>query len=94
MKYAIYIKLTELGFKPYIIGFYKKSSDITFINKTTNLRIIHKSFNEIKINDYDILIVNSEQTWRPSKKKKIFMILDSYALLNHGIYLNLFMQLH
>ena len=72
LKYAINIKLSELGFEPYIIGFYQKSSDITFINKTTNLRIIHKSFKEIKRNDYDILMVNSDQTWRPDKHNKFF----------------------
>jgi hypothetical protein len=72
LKYAMHIKLTELGFEPYIIGFHKKLTDISFINKTTNLRIIKKSFKEIKRNDYDILMVNSDQTWRPKKNRKHF----------------------
>ena len=36
---------------------------ITFINETTNLVIIKKNFSEIKEHEYDILLVNSDQTW-------------------------------
>ena len=66
LKYAISIKLKELGYIPYIIGTRKKSnnSNITFINQTTNLVIIQNNFNEIKKDDYDVLMVNSDQTWR------------------------------
>ena len=66
VKYAMSIKLKELGYIPYIIGTRKKyhNSNITFINQTTNLVIIQNNFNEIKENDYDILMVNSDQTWR------------------------------
>jgi hypothetical protein len=39
------------------------SQDIRFLNRTTHPRII-KYFKEIKNNDYDILMVNSDQTWR------------------------------
>ena len=68
VKYAIFIKLSELGFEPYIIGSRKLDRDISFINKSTNLRIIKKNFTEIKRNDYDILMVNSDQTWRKFDK--------------------------
>jgi len=64
VKYAIFIKLSELGFKPYIIGTHLDNLDISFIKKTTNLRIIRRNFSEIKSSDYDILMVNSDQTWR------------------------------
>ena len=66
LKYAISIKLKELGYIPYIIGTRKKkhNSNITFINQTTNLVIIQNSFKEIKKDDYDVLMVNSDQTWR------------------------------
>ena len=67
LKFAIFIKLSELGFQPYIIGVYNLKSDISFINQTTNLIII-KNFSEIKKNDYDILMVNSDQTWRKFRK--------------------------
>ena len=60
----IFIKLSELGFKPYIIGTHYNNFNITFINKTTNLIIIKNSFKEIKRKDFNILMVNSDQTWR------------------------------
>ena len=58
------IKLKELGYIPYIIGTHYKNFNITFINQTTNLVIIHNNFSEINKDDYDILMVNSDQTWR------------------------------
>lgn len=64
IKYAMFIKLSELGFEPYIIGTHYNNFNITFINKTTNLIIIKNNFKEIKKKDYDILMVNSDQTWR------------------------------
>ena len=65
LKYAISVKLTQLGYTPYIIGKYDyaKHQDIHFIKHHTNLIIIDR-FSEIKRNDYDILMVNSDQTWR------------------------------
>ena len=64
IKYAISIVLSKLGFKPYIIGTPNKNENIVFVNKTTNLVVIRTNFSEIKENDYDILMVNSDQTWR------------------------------
>ena len=64
IKYAISIKLKELGYKPYIIGTHWENRNIAFINQTTNLIIIHNNFSEIKKDDYDFLMVNSDQTWR------------------------------
>lgn len=64
IKYAISIKLKELGYIPYIIGTHWNNFNITFINENTNLIIIHDNFSEIKEDDYDALIVNSDQTWR------------------------------
>ena len=65
LKFAISIKLYELGFIPYIVGLFsnKSNNDISFIKNNSNLRIV-RNFSEIKRNDYDILIVNSDQTWR------------------------------
>ena len=64
IKYAISIKLKELGYIPYIIGtIWNRFNNITFINQTTNLVVIKNNFSEIKQNDYDILMVNSDQTW-------------------------------
>ena len=64
LKYAIFIKLTNLGYDPYIVGMKLQNHNISFIQNNTKLRLINKSFSEIKENDYDILMVNSDQTWR------------------------------
>ena len=64
LKYAMFIKLKELGFEPYIIGYLRPGNNISFLNETINIRCIKKSFKEIKRNDYDILMVNSDQVWR------------------------------
>jgi hypothetical protein len=64
IKYAISIKLKELDFIPYIIGTHLQNYNITFLKENTNCIIIKENFTEIKRNDYDILMVNSDQTWR------------------------------
>jgi hypothetical protein len=64
VKYAISQTLKEFGFIPYIIATHWKNYNITFINQTTNLVIIKKNFSEIKQDEYDILMVNSDQTWK------------------------------
>lgn len=64
LKYAIYVKLSQLGYNPYIVGTRFKNENISFITENTQMRLINNSFDEIKENDYDILIVNSDQTWR------------------------------
>ena len=63
LKYAIFIKLSELGHFPYIIGRQFRNHNISFIKNNVNLRLINK-FSEINENDYDVLMVNSDQTWR------------------------------
>ena len=64
LKYAMSIKLSEYGFIPYIIGTHYKNKDISFLRNKTNCIIIKKNFSEIHKNDFDILMVNSDQTWR------------------------------
>ncbi len=62
LKYAMYVQLKELGVDPYIIGYnYRKG--VKFITEHTNLVSI-KNFSQINESDYDILMVNSDQTWR------------------------------
>ena len=63
LKYAIFIKLSQLGFEPHIIGTLKKNANISFLIKFVNVRIVN-SFSQINEKDYDILLVNSDQTWR------------------------------
>ena len=74
LKYAIYIKLLELGYDPYIVGKIYPKHNISFLLNTIKVRIINKSFTEIKKNDYDILMVNSDQTWRNYKNKYVYDI--------------------
>jgi len=64
LKYAIFIKLSELGFDPSIIALKDINHNISFIQNSIKIRIINQSFSEIKNDDYDILMVNSDQTWR------------------------------
>ena len=68
LKYAMFVKLKELGFDPQIIGYLIPGKNISELNKTINIRIIKKSYREINRNDYDILMVNSDQVWRHGKK--------------------------
>ena len=63
LKYAMSIILRKLGFDPYIIGRKLQNHDISFLQKYTKLKVIN-NFKEIKETDYDILMVNSDQTWR------------------------------
>jgi len=63
LKYAMFIKLSELGYFPYIIGNRFQTHNISFISNVVRLKLI-KNYSEINENDYDILMVNSDQTWR------------------------------
>ena len=64
LKYAIFIKLSELGYEPTIIGMKVFNQNISFIQNSIRIRTLNQSFTEIKQDDYDILMVNSDQTWR------------------------------
>jgi hypothetical protein len=62
LKFAMSVQLKELGVDPYIIG-YNSGKGIKFIAEKTNLVSI-KGFRQLNQTDYDILMVNSDQTWR------------------------------
>ena len=74
VKYAMFKKLEELGFNATIItprlGWNRKV-DLSFINRTINshLLTLRASFSELNKNDYDYLILNSDQTWAYFDKK-------------------------
>ena len=76
VKFSIYKKLKELGFDPIIIGF-SLIEKIYFLKKHVKLKVIKKDFFEIDENDYDILMVNSDQTWNRYEK-------NNEKLLNIG----------
>ena len=56
------MKLKEYGFKPVIIGISYKKHNLYFIKKHLYLKEINK-FSQLNEKDYDLLIVNSDQTW-------------------------------
>jgi len=61
VKYSIYILLKSYGFKPVLIV-RKSKKNIYFLRKYINITEII-DFGELKESDYDILMVNSDQTW-------------------------------
>ena len=63
VKYAMFIILSKYGNKPEIIGTNRGKFKLSFLKKNVNFRIVN-NFSEIKQKDYDILIVNSDQSWR------------------------------
>ena len=77
VKYAIYIKLLELGFDPYIVGMRYKKSNISFILNNVKVKLINNSYTEIKKNEFDILIANSDQTWRKTQNKHFYDVYIS-----------------
>ena len=67
VKFALFKKLKEYDFNvTMIIPGNVNNPDLSFINRTINssLYILQKGFSELNENDFDYLIVNSEQTWR------------------------------
>ena len=64
LKYAIFIKLSQLGYDPYIVGIRYRNHNISLLQQFTKIKIINNNFTEIKENEFDILMVNSDQTWR------------------------------
>lgn len=69
VKFAMFTKLTELGFNATIISPIEKIDpleiDSSFLNKTikNHLLYVNNNFSRLNENDFDYLIVNSDQTW-------------------------------
>ena len=66
IKYPILTALKSLGFILYIVGIKNNEFGIRFLNITTNLEIII-DFLDIKKNDNNILMINSDQRSRRLK---------------------------
>ena len=79
VKYGMYMKLKEFGLEPTIISKPKPNFNCTsyFLEKYVHLKTINISFNELKEKDYDIMMVNSDQTWSYSEPRNLF----NYGLL-------------
>ena len=67
VKYAVYTFLSKYGFQPEIIGTNRKNFKLSFLKKYVNFRTVN-DFSEIKQNEYDGLMVNSDQSWRKFDK--------------------------
>ena len=74
LKYSIFIEIKKLGYDPYIVGMRYLKDNISFIQNHAQIRLIKNSFQEINKNDYDILMVNSDQTWRKYNEKYFYDI--------------------
>lgn len=58
----MYTKLKEFNFDPVIIAL-TRHENIYFIKNHVKLKEINQSYQELKEEDYDFLVVNSDQTW-------------------------------
>ena len=72
IKYAMTTKLREYGFDPIVIARVKKDNRIDFLLRACKVKIIKNSFSELKKEDYDILMVNSDLSWTFSQKKYFY----------------------
>jgi len=69
VKIAMSQKLKELGFDPTIIAITNKNYNLSFLKNIVKLKEIKNSFSELNKDDYDILMVNSDQTWTFSERR-------------------------
>ncbi len=63
VKFSMYTKLKEFGLDPVIICNTREKTNIDFLKRYVKFKEIKKNFSELNKNDYDILMVNSDQTW-------------------------------
>ena len=63
VKFSMYTLLKSYGFHPTMIA-PSDPYNLYFLKNKMKYKEIKSNFNEIKENDYDILMVNSDQTWR------------------------------
>ena len=77
VKFSMFNLLKEYGFDPIILSKTRQNNNIYFLEKTVKLKVINNSFSELNEDDYDILMVNSDQTWSFSDRKTFY----DYALL-------------
>ena len=61
-------KLKEYGFDPIVIARIKKNNRIDFLSRTVKMKNINQNFKELKKEDYDILMINSDLCWTFSNK--------------------------
>ena len=69
VKFAMFIKLKEYDFEPEIIGRTVQNDTINFLKKYVILKEINNTFLELNETDYDLMMVNSDQTWNNYENK-------------------------
>ena len=67
VKFSMFTLLKQYGLDPIIISKTREGNNRDFLDKTVKLIEINKTYSELKEGDYDILMVNSDQTWSPNK---------------------------
>jgi len=72
IKYAMFTKLKEYGFDPIVIAKIKRDNRIDFLSNKVKLKIIKYSFKELKEEDYDILMINSDLSWTFSNRADFY----------------------
>ena len=72
VKFSMYTKLKEYGLDPVIICTTRKNNNIDFLRKNVKFKEVKYNFTELREKDYDILMVNSDQTWNTCPKKYLF----------------------
>ena len=72
VKYAMYTKLKEYGFEPILIARNKSNKKIDFLLRTIQLKNMRDNFTDLKREDYDILMVNSDLCWTYSIKAHFY----------------------
>ena len=75
VKFSLFTKIKEFGLKPLlIIPKLLHELNNSFLTKTTNFTLIKENFSELKENDYDYVILNSDQTWGYYNRKYFYDI--------------------
>ena len=73
------IILKKYNFKPIFISTNNKKSNLDFLKRNVKLKEINKNFSELEKKDFDILMVNSDQTWSTIVQKEF---LFDYGFLH------------
>lgn len=74
----MYITLENFGFKPTLIAL-NTTINIYFLRKYLNIKEIRNYATDLKQNDFDILLVNSDQVWNQYYKRLLEVGFLSFA---------------
>lgn len=72
VKFSMFTLLKQYGLDPIIISKTREGNSRDFLDKTVKLIEINKTYSELNEKDYDILMVNSDQTWSPNQLEFLY----------------------